>query len=101
MNQSTPSARCRQRRKHGAPSALSTFPLSFGRYRNVPLSRIPAAYLRWLVTAENIPDGDRWAAERYLEAVATRRRRRPGRRHPPGRLQESTTPTAGTVGAGN
>jgi len=69
-HQSTSSSDRRQRRKHRAPSALATFPLSFGRYRNVPLSKIPTDYLRWMVRTDSVPDVDRWAAERYLQAVA-------------------------------
>jgi len=83
--------RRQQRRKHQAPSALATFPLSFGKYRNVPLSQIPTDYLRWMVRTESIPDADRWAAGQYLRAVAGPCQRRPA--HP----QETTTPAAGTV----
>ncbi len=101
QSQSTPSARRRQRRKHKAASALSTFPLSFGKHAGRPLMDVPRDYLGWMLSAVNIPAADRWAADRYLQAVARPRRRRPGRRHPPGRLQETTTPAAGTVGAGS
>jgi uncharacterized protein (DUF3820 family) len=75
-------------------SVLSAFPLSFGKFCGKPLSCVPASYLRWMLTAESIPDADRWAAGQFLEAVGSSRRRRPGRR------QETTTPAAGTVGAG-
>ena len=51
-HQSTSSARRRQRREHRAASALATFPLSFGKYRNVPLARFPDRILRWMLTAE-------------------------------------------------
>jgi hypothetical protein len=88
--QFTLSGHHRQRRKHQAPSALATFCLAFGKYRNVPLAKIPRSYLRWMLTA-NVPDADRWAAERYLQAVA------PPRRHRPGRRQETTTPVSGTT----
>lgn len=65
--QSNPSGRRRQRRKHRTRSMLATFPLSFGRYRNVPLSQIPRTYLRWMLTAKGVPDADRWAVGRYLQ----------------------------------
>jgi uncharacterized protein (DUF3820 family) len=97
--QFTLSGHHRQRRKHQAPSALATFPLSFGRYRDVPLSKIPTSYLRWMVRTESIPDVDRWAVQQYLQAVATPRRHRRGRRQEPGHRQETTTPAGGTVGA--
>jgi hypothetical protein len=96
-DQSTSSSRGQQRRERQAPSALATFPLSFGRYRNVPLARIPPSYLRWMLTAD-VPDVDRWAVERYLQAVAPPRQRRPGRHQTLGHLPKTTTLAAGTVG---
>lgn len=74
--QSTRPARRKQRRKPRAPSALQSFPLSFGKYRNVAIAQIPRSYLRWMAQADNVPDADRWAAEQFLRAVAG-----PGRRH--------------------
>ena len=64
----------RRRQRKVRTAALATFPLSFGRYRNVPLRRIPADYLRWLLSAENIPPADKWAVEQFLK------RPRPGGR---------------------
>ena len=61
--------RGRCRRKHRA-SDLATFPLSFGRYRNWPMESVPIDYLHWMLTAKHTPIADRWAAERYLQAVA-------------------------------
>lgn len=55
-------------RKHWA-AVLATFTLSFGSYRGWPLEEIPIDYLRWMLTAKNIPVADRWAAERYLQAL--------------------------------
>jgi uncharacterized protein (DUF3820 family) len=78
-HQSIPLAHRRQRREHWAASALATFPLSFGRYRNKPLAEIPQSYLRWALTA-NVPDADRWAVQQFLQTTAMPRRRRPGRR---------------------
>lgn len=95
QRQSTPSARRRQRRRHKAASALSTFPLSFGKHAGRRLMDVPLAYLRWMLKAENVPAADLWAAERYLREVVRLRRRRPGRRQPPRILQETiTTPPA-------
>jgi uncharacterized protein (DUF3820 family) len=99
-NQSILSARWRQRPKRDVISALATFPLSFGRYRNVPLARIPASYLRWLVKAENVPEADRWAALRYLKAIPAPRGRRSERRHSSGRIQKTTASSAAAIGAG-
>jgi uncharacterized protein (DUF3820 family) len=96
-NQFTSSARRQQRREHQAPSALADFPLAFGKYRNVPLSKIPTSYLRWMERTEGVPDADRWVAGQYLRAVAQRRRRRPGRRRGPGQPQETTTPALGSA----
>ena len=69
--------RCR-RKCNRAASALATFPLSFGKYCNVPLARIPRSYLRWMLRV-NVPDTDRWAVGRYLQEVAGPRQHRPGR----------------------
>lgn len=82
-----------QRRRRKAKLTLCRFPLSFGRYRNLPLSKVPVDYLHWMLTAENTPYADRWAAKQYLDLVTESRRR-------PGRPQESTTPTVAPVGAG-
>ncbi len=68
----------RQRREVAASSALCSFPLSFGRYRDVALAQIPRSYLRWMLQADNVPDADRWAAEQFLRAVAGPRRRHVG-----------------------
>jgi hypothetical protein len=44
------------------------------------LSAVPTSYLRWMLTANSIPDADRWAADQFLRAVGSRRGHRPGRR---------------------
>ena len=46
QSQSTLSPRRQQRPTYRAPSALATFCLAFGRYRNRPLEQIPRSYLR-------------------------------------------------------
>jgi uncharacterized protein (DUF3820 family) len=91
QSQCIPSGRRRQRRKDRARSALATFCLAFGKYRNVPLAKVPTDYLLWMVRTEGVPAADRWAAGQYLRAV--RRHRRQG----PGRPREATTPAAGAT----
>lgn len=45
---------------------LATSHLSFGRHSGKPLSKVPRDYLEWSLGA-NIPPGDRWLIERYLD----------------------------------
>lgn len=82
------SKRSRQNRRD--TKTIASFPLSFGRFRNKPLSQVPIYYLRWLVGAESVPDADRWAVTRYLQNVERRRKQQQHQRRQPKGGQQST-----------
>ena len=97
QHQFTAAARRRQRGNRPEYNALCAFPLSFGCYRDVPLSSVPKSYLHWVLIAEGIPDDDRWAVEQYLQTVEAHRRGRPGRRRSRQRHREVSRPAVDAV----